>query len=181
MRLVKAYDYTDADGKLIFQVCRYDPKTFKQRRPNGNGGLDDLAFKDVPRFLYRLPAVIKADEVLIVEGEKDCDTARGMGFTATTSPMGAKKWRDEYTPCLQGKAVVLIPDNDNEGEHMAQVGAAIRDTVKSLKWLELPDVPSKGDLSDWAKNFPSKEEAAERLAIPDRECSGIPSPEKIHP
>ena len=69
-------------------------------------------------------------------------------------------------PALQGKAVVLIPDNDNEGrEHMAQVAAAIRDKVKSLKWLELPDVPSKGDLCDWAKNFPSKEEAAERLAI----------------
>jgi putative DNA primase/helicase len=113
-----------------------------------------------------LHEVIKADEVLIVEGEKDADTARGMGFIATTSPMGAKKWRDEYTPYLQGKAVVLIPDNDNEGrEHMTQVGAALRDRVKTLKWLELPDVPSKGDLTDWARNIPNREEAAERLAI----------------
>lgn len=162
---VKVYDYTDAEGKLIFQVCRYDPKSFKQRRPNGNGGWSyDL--KDTPRVLYRLPEVMKADEVLIVEGEKDADTALGMGFTATTSPMGARKWRDEYTSCLQGKAVVLIPDNDNEGrEHMAQVGTAIRDAAKSLKWLDLPDVPSKGDLSDWVKNFTSKEEAAERLSI----------------
>lgn len=164
-RFVKAYDYNDADGKLIFQVCRYEPKTFKQRRPNGNGGWS-YELKDTPRFLYRLPEVIKADEVLIVEGEKDADTAKEMGFTATTSPMGAKKWRDEYTSYLQGKSVVLIPDNDNEGrEHMAQIGAAIRDTVKSLKWLDLPDVPSKGDLSDWAGNFQSREEAAERLSI----------------
>jgi hypothetical protein len=165
LKLVKTYDYTDADGKLVCQVCRYEPKTFKQRRPNGNGGWSyDL--KDTPRFLYRLPEVIKADEVLIVEGEKDVETARGLGFTATTSPMGARKWRDEYTPYLQSKSVVLIPDNDNEGrEHMAQVGAAIRDKVKSLKWLDLPDVPSKGDLTDWAGNFPIKEEAAERLAI----------------
>ncbi len=164
-RFVKAYDYTDAAGKLVFQVCRYDPKSFKQRRPNGNGGWSyDL--KDTTRVLYRLPDVIKADEVLIVEGEKDAETALGMGFTATTSPMGAKKWRDEYTPCLKDKAIVLIPDNDNEGrEHMAQVGAAVKDAVKNLKWLDLPDVPSKGDLSDWARNFTSKEEAAERLAI----------------
>lgn len=40
------YDYTDADGKLLFQVLRKEywndgkreAKTFIQRRPDGNGG-----------------------------------------------------------------------------------------------------------------------------------------------
>ncbi len=36
-RFVKAYDYTDAQGKPLFQVCRYDPMKFKQRRMNGTG------------------------------------------------------------------------------------------------------------------------------------------------
>lgn len=34
-KLVKTYDYTDAEGNLIFQACRFEPKDFAQRRPNG--------------------------------------------------------------------------------------------------------------------------------------------------
>lgn len=164
-RLVKTYDYTDTEGNLVFQVCRYDPKTFKQRRPNGDGTWSyDL--KDVPRVLYRLPEVIKADEVLIVEGEKDADNVAALGFPATSSPMGARKWRDEYNEPLTGKNVVLIPDNDDEGrEHMAQVGASLNGFARSLKWIDLPDLPLKGDVSDWIARFPEPEEAAERLAI----------------
>ena len=37
-RIVATYDYTDADGKLLYQVVRYEPKDFRQRRPDGNGG-----------------------------------------------------------------------------------------------------------------------------------------------
>ncbi|RLB81917.1 MAG: hypothetical protein DRH17_07395, partial [Deltaproteobacteria bacterium] len=35
-RLVQTYDYTDAQGQLLFQVCRYEPKDFRQRhKKNG--------------------------------------------------------------------------------------------------------------------------------------------------
>ena len=36
--MVKAYPYTDATGNLLFEVCRFEPKDFRQRRPNGSGG-----------------------------------------------------------------------------------------------------------------------------------------------
>ena len=32
-RLVRSYDYRDADGTVLFQTCRFEPKTFRQRRP----------------------------------------------------------------------------------------------------------------------------------------------------
>ena len=32
------YDYTDADGVVQYQVRRYEPKTFRVVRPDGNGG-----------------------------------------------------------------------------------------------------------------------------------------------
>jgi hypothetical protein len=32
-KIVATYDYPDEDGKLIFQVVRFDPKDFRQRRP----------------------------------------------------------------------------------------------------------------------------------------------------
>jgi hypothetical protein len=164
-RMVKAYDYTDADGDLLFQVCRMEPKDFRQRRPNGNGGWA-WNLKGVQRVLYRMPAVLSANEVLIVEGEKDADTLTELGFTATTCPMGAKKWLPEYNEALKGKNLVLIPDNDNEGrEHMTRVGASLNGNTSSLKLINLPNLPSKGDVSDFAQTFKDKEEAAERLSV----------------
>jgi len=167
-RLVKTYDYHTASGELLFQTCRYEPKDFSQRRPDGKGGwLWKDVFRDIDPVLYRFPAVLQAQEVLIVEGEKDADNVTALGLTATTCPMGAKKWRESYNETLRGKDVVLIPDNDLPGkEHMALVAASLRDVAASIKLLELPDLPSKGDISDWLARFNgNKEVAAERLAI----------------
>lgn len=166
-RISKIYDYLDADGKLHSQTVRMEPKSFWQRRPNGNGGwITKNVWKDVKPILYRLPDVEKAKEILIVEGEKDADTLAAIGFTGTTCPMGAKKWRDEYNQTLKGKDVVLLPDNDQQGrEHMAQVGASLNGIAKSLKWIDLPDLPNKGDVTDWVKKIGDKVEAGERLAV----------------
>jgi DNA primase len=34
-KIVKTYDYKDEAGNLLFQVVRYEPKDFRQRRPDG--------------------------------------------------------------------------------------------------------------------------------------------------
>ncbi len=164
-RIVKTYDYQDTDGNLFFQVCRMLPKDFRQRRPDGQGGWV-WNLRGIEPILYKLPQILTADEVVIVEGEKDSDNLMELGFTATTSPMGAKKWRAEYNESLKGKQVVLIPDNDLEGkEHMTRVAQSLNGYAKSLKWLELPDLPSKGDVTDFISTFDNKEDAAERLSI----------------
>ena len=55
--LVATYDYTDESGNLLYQTCRYQPKDFRQRRPDGKGGwINNL--QGVRRVLYRLPEVI---------------------------------------------------------------------------------------------------------------------------
>jgi hypothetical protein len=164
-KIVKTYDYRDARGNLIFQVCRMEPKAFRQRRPDGDGGWI-WNLKGIEPVLYRLPEIVKAQEIIIVEGEKDADTVAELGFVATTCPMGAKKWRDSYNGVLKGKNIVLCPDNDHEGtEHMALVGSSLNGTPASLKMIELPGLPSKGDISDWVGGFKDKTEAAERLAM----------------
>ncbi len=33
-KIVATYDYPDADGKLLFQVVRFEPKDFRQRKPD---------------------------------------------------------------------------------------------------------------------------------------------------
>ena len=178
-RIVKIYDYLNADGELHSQTLRYEPKDFAQRRPDGSGGwIWKNVFKDVQPILYHLPEVLNASEVLIVEGEKDCDNLSDLGFVATTCPMGAKKWRKHYNEYLKDKHVVLIPDNDPEGrEHMVQVGSSLNGTAASLKWIDLPDLPAKGDVSVWIQKVGDKETAAERLAVMI-ECAGNYEPPK---
>lgn len=152
-RMVKSYDYTDANGTLLFQTCRMEPKSFRQRRPDGNGNWI-YNLEGVEPVLYNLPAVIEAVAlgklVCIVEGEKDADALKEAGLIATTSPMGAGKWRDSYSKVFSNAAVAIFPDNDEPGqrhaEHVAKELAARGCTVKVVK---LPGLPAKGDVSDW--------------------------------
>ena len=84
-QIIATYDYTDEAGKLLFQICRKNPKSFfPARRPDGRGNWV-WNVEGVPRVLYRLPELIKAQLVCIAEGEKDCDNVAKLGFTATTS------------------------------------------------------------------------------------------------
>jgi putative DNA primase/helicase len=105
----------------------------------------------VRRVLYRYPEVLAAETVLVVEGEKGVDNLRAAGFVATTSPQGAKFWRDELALPLAGKHVIVIPDNDEPGRKHAQTvaAAAQRHGATSVKVLELEGLPDKGDVSDW--------------------------------
>jgi hypothetical protein len=36
-KIVASYDYVDQDRTLLYQNCRFEPKDFRQRRPDGNG------------------------------------------------------------------------------------------------------------------------------------------------
>ena len=146
------YDYTDAQGSLLFQVVRYEPKDFRQRRPDGHGNwIPNL--KGVRPVLYNLPAVHAADKVewvFVVEGEKDAESLRRIGLTATTCPMGAGKWSRVDDSPLHGRRVAVLPDNDEPGKaHGQQVAASLHGKAAELKIVELPGLPPKGDVSDW--------------------------------
>jgi hypothetical protein len=147
------YDYNDEAGVLLFQVVRHEPKDFRQRRPDGNGGWI-RNMEGVRRELYRLPearqAVSSGKVLVIAEGEKAADAVRDLGIAATCSPGGAKKYRDEYSDHLAGAHVVILPDNDDPGrEHAAMVAASVMGKAKSVRVVTLPGLPEKGDVFDW--------------------------------
>jgi hypothetical protein len=58
-KIVAIHDYRDIDGSLVFQVVRFDPKDFRQRRPNGSGGYT-WTTKGVRQVPYRLPELMEA-------------------------------------------------------------------------------------------------------------------------
>ncbi len=156
MNIKARYPYTAADGQLLFEVVRLEPKSFRQRRPDGAGGWI-WKTKGMPLVLYRLPSVLAAVEagtvVYVVEGEKSADSLAALGVTATCSPAGAGKWRDSYSPALAGADVVLLPDNDPAGrDHVAGIATSLRrmhHRAARLRVLTLPDLPDKGDVVDW--------------------------------
>lgn len=157
--LVRSYDYTDADGKLLYQACRYrtveGKKTFRQRRPHPTKpGEWVWNLEGVTRTLYRLPDVIEAvamgRPVYIAEGEKDADTLAGIGYCATTSVGGAGKWHESYAEVVKGADVVIFADNDDPGKsHAEQVAASCANAGCTVKLVLLPGLPEKGDVTDW--------------------------------
>tara|TARA_B100002003_G_scaffold86149_1_gene80632 strand:- start:382 stop:2298 length:1917 start_codon:yes stop_codon:yes gene_type:complete len=167
----KTYDYRDEDGQLLSQVIRYKPKRFSQRQPDGNGGwINNI--KDVTAVPYNLQNVIKAEEVFIPEGENDCDRLNVLGLTATTNPMGAGKWKPDYSSYLKDKNVVILPDNDDIGKSHAQaVAKSLFGIANSIIVLELPNLPEGGDVSDFLDSFEDIEDAKESLAIKVDECA----------
>ena len=152
-KLVTTYAYTDEAGTLLYQALRYEPKGFSQRRPDGQGSWA-YNLDGVRRVLYRLPevqaAAVNRQGVFITEGEKDADNLSKLGLTATTSAMGAGKWLPEYSEALRGAHVVILPDNDAPGrKHAYEVATALLGIAASARILCLPNLPDKGDVSDW--------------------------------
>jgi 5S rRNA maturation endonuclease (ribonuclease M5) len=147
--IVATYDYTDEDGNLLYQTVRYDPKDFRQRRPNGQGWTWNVT--GVRRVPYRLTELLASTRgVVIVEGEKDVDKVAELGFTATSNVGGAGKWQPEYSEWLRDRDVVIIGDNDESGrDHVQDVARKLHGIAATIRTLELPGLASKGDVSDW--------------------------------
>ncbi len=148
-RIVKTYAYTDEGYNLLFEVARFEPKRFAQRRkdldtgawiwglkPGGyikgkhgdwviakNGEPAERKFPGCRHVLYHLPRLIatasSGETVYLVEGEKDVETLESFDLTATCNPMGSLKWDDSYTETLRSRKVVNLRDNDEAGEKHA--------------------------------------------------------------
>ncbi len=144
--------YHDENGEELFFVNRYEEigadKTFRQGRCVE--GKDIFNLDGVRLVPYRLPEVVKAEQIAVAEGEKTVEALRMAGFCASCNPMGAIKWKDEYSVHFKDKLVIILPDNDEPGrQHAEQVRKSLLPHVRSLKVVDLPGLPEKGDAADW--------------------------------
>ena len=161
--IVARYRYEDREGNHAFDVVRFDPKDFRPQRPDGKWTLEG-----VTRVPYRLPQILagikEGQDILILEGEKDCDNAEKIGLVATTFAGGAGKWREEYSKWFQEAKVICLPDNDSAGRKgMHYIASMIPKVAESVRWLELPGISEKGDFSDWLNVTDNDKKAFEIL------------------
>ena len=166
-REIAAYDYRNERGELLSQNVRFEPKDFRQRRPDGGGGWI-WNMDGVRRVPYRLPELAEQPRVFVAEGEKDCDALWALGLAATTNAAGAGKWTEEHTAALVGVAipeVIVLPDNDEPGErHASAVATSCQSAGLRVSIVRLPGLPPKGDVSNWLDAGHTREELLEAAA-----------------
>ncbi|MHB9037387.1 MAG: hypothetical protein ACYC64_12035, partial [Armatimonadota bacterium] len=163
-RIENVYSYVDAAGEVKYESVRlHSPKSFSQRRPDPNnprGYVWNMA--GVTPLPYQLPAVLKAiadnHTIFVVEGEKDCHTLRNIECAATTNHGGAGHWKPQITPWFKGAKVIIVPDNDVAGcAHAMDVAGRLHGVAASVKYLLLPGLLPKQDVSDWLKTHTPEE------------------------
>jgi len=164
---VAVYKYTDARGRLLFEKLRYEPKDFRYRHEDDSGCW--IWKQGDERVPYNLPQLIAAANVIYVEGEKDCDNVSAAlaalkltkSFAVTTSG-STEDWQDEFANYFTGRDVVIIPDNDDPGrKHAEKVAGAIHRLAAGVKIVTLPDLPEKGDVSNFLETHSAEELLAE--------------------
>ena len=152
------YDYQDQEGNTIYQVVRYEPKTFRQRRQHNGQTVWNL--QGVTLLPYRLPQIAenKDKPVYIVEGEKDVLRLESLGILATCNSGGSGKWTKEHSQYLKDRDVVIIPDNDEPGQkHARVIISSLQPLAKSIKLIKLPGIQPKGDVFDWLEKHNIKD------------------------
>lgn len=173
--IVAVYEYKDENSNRLYENVRFDPKDFRQRHFDANGkavwGLNGIR-----RVPYRLPELIKAVEsaqnaeygatIWLVEGEKDVDNLRSLGFTVSSF----KNWKPEFNSYLKSAHVCLLQDHDKAGLKQANDACKLlSDNVASLKLLDFfADEPLSEkhgkDFSDWFENEKQSGLSAECIA-----------------
>ena len=153
--LERSYNYVDKSGNVLYQVLRWNPKSFSQRAADGKGGWKN-SLDGVERVPFKLPELLRSiargETIYVCEGEKDCDALYKLGLMTTTNAQGAKyKWPDSWASYFEDAVrVVVIADNDKPGLAAAEQRAGVIARVCPDTRI-IAALPGEGvkDASDW--------------------------------
>lgn len=161
-RVVAEYRYRDYAGDVIAIKRRFEPKLFDWLTLRSDGEFqpkfpEGMTQANLP--LYRLPEAVGAskvgESVFVVEGEKDADTLHELGLIGVCNPEGASGASSAYDPSRfvglidPNTPLIVCPDNDEPGrKHALRMAEALAPTFP-VSILALPNLPEKGDVSDW--------------------------------
>jgi hypothetical protein len=139
---------------------------------------------DIEPILFGLPilreAIATGKPVIHTEGCKDAlTTQRQLGMAGVTSG-SCTSWKSEFVQDYEGaEEVWIVPDNDDEGcAYAQQIAQDLAGVVPTIKIVDLPGLPEKGDLTDWMDAGHTKEELLELVATAPALDSSQAWPEK---
>ena len=161
------YRIVDRDGKKQFPQGHYD---------ENNAWIDGLNGVDTSLSVFcngrikQLQQAIKQGTLICyAEGEKDTLTLWKYGYIAFTCG-AVRTFKQAILPYLKGANVIVFGDNDDPGRADANRIAGLINTVGRARVIIPPEVPEKGDITDYMSNH-SKEDLqkliAENTAVTD--------------
>jgi putative DNA primase/helicase len=165
-------DYSDGTKQVVWL------------RPGGKAGLNGIGTADLPLFGSQLLSLSDAGDmpVILCEGEKAAKALQDREMLALGTATGAAGTPSrEVLEVLKDREVILWPDNDDEGRvHMERIANALQGIARSVRWMDWPDAPPKGDAADW-QGTPDELRAALEAApewkpkpdLPDAEISDV--------
>ena len=106
-----------------------------------------------------------ADDLIWPEGEKDVDTLTRLGIPAFTFGGTGDGLPVEAANYLKGRRVVILADNDDGGRAHAEKKAALacEAGAANVRVVQFPELPPKGDVSDFFQAGGSVEELYARI------------------
>lgn len=138
---VATHRYLDQHGNMLASVVRYEPdgtrenKTYRPYCFKVKDGIRKwvMGAPDL-RPLFRIPDIVTEPVVVLVEGENSAQALADLGIPATSAMQGAYSpvEKTDWSP-LNGKKVVVWPDNDDPGftygrkaaEHLSAIGCEV--------------------------------------------------------
>jgi hypothetical protein len=169
-RLARVFDYTLADGTLLYQQNRYElkpdipalkvrpRKRFLVHRKVNGAEVFGAGNRLVP---YNWPAIMRAGPgryVFVPEGENKVEALSKAGWLATT--VLSHKWMPECVAALTGQHLIILEDHDDEGKalsadaqkKLAPIAASTRIVPALHLWKHLPNGAKPqlhDDVVDW--------------------------------
>lgn len=148
------WEYRNQEGRTLGYICRYDTPDGKEILPLTwvDGRWQWKSFPK-PRPLYGLDRLAAAPEatVMVVEGEKAADAAQALfpQLAVISWAGGAKAVKHAAWDALEGRRIILCPDNDEPGtQAMLDVASALPRSC-NLRWCSPPDDAAPGwDFAD---------------------------------
>jgi hypothetical protein len=148
------HNYTDLDGKLLYQVVRYEHKSvkgakmFRQRRPDPDGRwLASAGLVKVP-YRWRALATRTTEDIFYCEGEKNADLLSDKGLLASTC--ASQKWTRTIADAYANRDVYVLADADETGEENAlEAERWLRGVNATVRIVRLPGLLHSEDVHDW--------------------------------
>jgi hypothetical protein len=112
---------------------------------------------------------LRADRLYWPEGEKDVDTLARLGAPAFTFGGTGDGLPAEAASYLSGRHIAILADNDAGGEAHAEKKAALAHAAGavSVRVVHFPELPPKGDVTDFIERGGTVEELSARVdAVP---------------
>ena len=184
------WNYLDQNNRLLAVVYRYDNDQGKQFRiwdvKSRKAKAPDI------RPVYNILGIATSKKIILVEGEKTADALIENGFTATTAMFGANApiEKTDWSP-LQGKELIIWPDNDEAGisyakrlsKHLANICSFVSvlspPDGKKDKWDAHDAVAEKFDIRSFLNTAKSSDPKLPSFTISEFLNDETPMPEDL--